>query len=654
MQKKDLRNIVIILIILLVLELTIFNINSYRVLNSKNSVTFGKDDFQYVENDEGITYIQIHNINREIKTVHIEVKNMEYVPYEFLYTDETSQSLQNTPSKMYIQSLENSKYIATYLSGKTDTIAIKLDGENIDLKSVTINEKIPMNFSLPRVTFLFIVAFFIYSMRNFEIFKKPFSNRNIKQEFILLGILAIFLVLTCFINDNSKDESKKDFYSYNFVKALSNNSVSLEEIPNQNLQDMENPYDTDQRYSYDVKRDKDYFWDTAFYDGKAYVYFGILPVITLFLPYHLITGDYLLSAVGVLLFSVLAAIAIKALVEIVFTRFFKEIEFKFVVLTLLIMLFGSQILILNGIPRFYEVPIASGIFFAITGLDFILMAIYGKKVSYIKMFVGSLCLALAVACRPTELFASLIVLPILIRQFIKNIKDRKNIVKNILAVAIPYLTVGILLMYYNYIRFGSVFEFGAKYQLTIHDMYHLSNRLATIWTGLICSLFSVPNFLPNFPFITNHNNLATFYGYYYIENMIGGLFIMVPVCFGILKLPVVFKKSENRDLVRFILSLVIVGFLICFLSIIEAGSMQRYIVDYGWMLALAGICTLLELRNIYKTDEAKHILKKIVAVLTIYIVIINILGGIVSEKSYLRVKSPEKYYEIKYTVDFWE
>ena len=85
-----------------------------------------------------------------------------------------------------------------------------------------------------------------------------------------------------------------------------------------------------------------------------------------------------------------------------------------------------------------------------------------------------------------------------------------------------------------------------------------------------------------------------------------------------------------------------------------AGSMQRYIVDYGWMLILAGICTFLELKNIYQTSEAKFILKKVFAYITIYVIIINTCSGIVSEKSFMKNKSPEKYYQMKYTVDFWE
>lgn len=533
-------------------------------------------------------------------------------------------------------------------------LQIKFYGPGIKLESVTINERIPMTISLWRIGILFGVITFIYCIRNLEVFQKSYNGKNIKQEFILLGVLGVFLCLIYFINNYSTNENF-DFYCYNFVNALSHGRISLEERPDQRLFDMENPYDTAGRDEVGIRKNIHYFWDTVFYNGEVYVYFGILPVLTLFLPFHLITGKYLLSATGVLVFSILAAIAIKALVEIVFKRYFKDIPFKYVVFSLLIMLFGSQILVLNGFPRFYEVPIAAGIFCAIAGIDFVLMSLKKEKVNYIEMFVGCAFLAAAVACRPTQLLTSLIIVPFLLKQFIENIKNRKHIIRNILAVAIPYLTIGILLMIYNYVRFGSILEFGAQYQLTIHDMTHLSNRWATLGVGLVCSLFSIPNFLPNFPFIDNHNNLITFYGYYYVENMIGGLFIVVPICFFIFKLRTIYKKSENRDLVKFIITLTVVGMLICILSIVMAGSMQRYIVDYGWMLVLAGVCIFIELHsNLYVTGEAKNILKKIFAYITIYVVIVNTCSGIISEKNFMRSSHPAEFFKVKYIVDFWE
>ena len=65
---------------------------------------------------------------------------------------------------------------------------------------------------------------------------------------------------------------------------------------------------------------------------------------------------------------------------------------------------------------------------------------------------------------------------------IKNVKskNKKEVIKELIAVMIPYITVGLALMYYNYIRFDSIFEFGAKYQLTINNMAKLGSRLYTI------------------------------------------------------------------------------------------------------------------------------------------------------------------------------
>lgn len=62
-------------------------------------------------------------------------------------------------------------------------------------------------------------------------------------------------------------------------------------------------------------------------------------------------------------------------------------------------------------------------------------------------------------------------------------KDKREIIKLILSLAIPYGVVAILVMGYNYIRFDSILEFGAKYQLTSNDMgkLRLQNIYHTNW-----------------------------------------------------------------------------------------------------------------------------------------------------------------------------
>lgn len=209
-------------------------------------------------------------------------------------------------------------------------------------------------------------------------------------------------------------------------------------------------------------------------------------------------------------------------------------------------------------------------------------------------------------------------------------------------------------MLYNYARFENPFEFGTKYQLTVVNMSALKNRLFSIPTGIIANIFSIPNFIPDFPFIINHNKLMEFYGYYYIENMIGGLFIIAPICFMNFFIVKANKKTNNIELKVIINSLTIIGTFIAILSVMMAGSNQRYLIDYAWMFILSGILIFLILFNSLKSDETKTILKKFFGVVTIFTLLIGVMAGIVSEKENMKNYSKDIYYKTKYTVCFWE
>ena len=189
-----------------------------------------------------------------------------------------------------------------------------MNGKNVELNSIKINEKIPVNLVFERILALYLIAIFVYSVRNFEIFNKTFSEKNLIQEMLLVAILGVFLLVISYINNNSAEKNVYDFYNKNFIEALSKGSISLLEKPNDRLLKMSNPYDSFGRYAEGIIRDKDYIWDSALYNGKYYVYFGILPALILFLPYYLLTGSVLPSAYGVVVFSILSAIAIKALI----------------------------------------------------------------------------------------------------------------------------------------------------------------------------------------------------------------------------------------------------------------------------------------------------------------------------------------------------
>ena len=380
--------------------------------------------------------------------------------------------------------------------------------------------------------------------------------------------------------------------------------------------------------------------------------------LLIFLPYNLLTGGYLKISVVVLLFSIFILILLKEILLKIIVRYIKKIPFKNVFYFLVILCSGTLILYANGMSRVYELVIIMGLYFVLQGIFFILKSLEQEKNRHINIFLGSLCLALSVACRPIDLIVSVIILPYLISlliKYINNIKENKiNLVKLILAVGIPYLTVGAGLMYYNYIRFGNVFDFGAKYQLTINNMMELENRIFSIPVGIMSNLFKVPHFVPYFPFITHSNDHAIFYGSYYIENLIGGVFMIAPICFGIFYIFKFNKKTENKELKAIVNGLVIICIIIACISVEIAGSNQRYLIDYAWMLILAGILIFASIYNMFKNEETKKVLNKILAIITIYTFFLGIASGILTEKESMKNNSPKEYYKTKYSICFWE
>lgn len=520
------------------------------------------------------------------------------------------------------------------------------------LFGIALNKTVPFEFNVWRALGLILICFVIYSLKNHEFWNIPYNN-NLKQDIVFMIIIDLGILLMFFINNNCNN-FETDLYSKNLVEALSKGQVYISDTPSiDKLEELENPYDTVERRS--LRRDDDYIWDAAYYNQKYYVYFGALPAILLMVPYHLITKKIMYSAIAILIFSLLSVPVLAILTKKVFQKYFKELPFKYMALSIIMMIVGTVLIVINVAPRFYELVTVSGFFFAIFG--FLLIFDSEKEdgqVNYKKIFFGSLSLALAVACRPTQLFASFLVVPILLKIFIKNLKEKKNIVKNILVVIIPYIVVGSLIMRYNYVRFGSPFEFGEKYQLTINNMKDLSLRWSVLPTGLLCNLFGLPTFQAKFPFLHINGDIIDTFGYYYIEDMIGGVFCLAPIaffCFGIFWL---WKKSKNKELNIFSTSLLIVGLIFAIFTSLKAGSTGRYLLDFAWLFVLCGIVIFMEIMKSLKTEEGKKILGKVFNSIVVFTLIINILSGfcIIGGVNSMKNNSPKEYFKSEYTVMF--
>ena len=653
--KKNLSIILKALLIAVFLEITIFNIKAYRLDFSKaQEISFSEEEIEDVqEENNAFSKVNLENLDTEIKTIYVKFKNLnpnEYIEYQISYSDETTKE-RNLPKKEYFEKIEESQYTAVYLSGKVESLSISYSKDS-ELEEIQLNIPISFNFNILRTISITLIILLIYSLKTHSFWQEAYTKENVKGQRVYFLILTFFILILCFFNIFN-EYIETDLYNKDFVEALENGQTYLLEEPSEKLLSLENPYDTVERSS--IKRGEDYIWDTALYNNHYYVYFGILPALILFLPFHIITGTFLKTSVVVLLFSVLSAIMLALIIEYIFKKHFSKLPFKMLVFSEISILFGSFLIWINVAPRFYEMVNVAGLYFSLQGIYLFLTIKKGGELSFKKLGLGALCLALAVACRPTTLIASIIIIPIIWNLFKQKKANKKEVLKLILVVMIPYIVVGLLLMYYNYIRFGSIFEFGAKYQLTMNDMRNLKNRLITIPAGFIYNLFNLPSFIGEFPFMQVNSNIPEIFAYYYVEDMPGGVFILAPIAFAVFGIKKFLKTSKNTELKNLVAVILAVGIILNIIIVMQGGSTGRYLLDFAWYFVLAGILIYLENYQNTKTVEAKKILEKIFVGLMSFTLIINILTGFLTTSGVgMKRVSPQVYFNVEYSISFWK
>ena len=662
------KNVLRIILVVLALEVYVFNFNSYRTffknfeqkeLKKENFILENMEydeqtDMFTVKKGEELSSIIIDNINTEIATIKIEGDgvNTNNIEYNIDYTDSSSSNFRSMPKKVLVNDLERSKYITCYLSGESEKIRINFQQSNtedtiLNIDSIKINEKVPFNFSIVRVITLIAISLLVYGMLKCELFKKPYSEKNIKQSLFFDFITLAFILITLWIAATTP--TRHNIYE-KYIDALSHGQVSLLDEPSQELISLENPYDMTQR----IEKNVEYIWDVALYNNKYYVYFGILPML-LSLPFKMITGKYLQLSYGIWIFNVITIISLAKLIKLLYKKWFNNLSFNYLILALIGIISGSLIFWTTRTAFIYEFALTAGVACSTLGIYLLFKAIEKDKVDYKYLCLSATSLALAVACRPNHLLVSLILIPILIKILKNNIKEKKDIAKLILVVGIPYLIVGISLMVYNYIRFDSIFEFGTNYQLTVNDMKSLQNRIFTIPTGLITQLFNLPTITTEFPFFIRQTSNVPFFGYYYEESVVCGLFVLNIINYILIFLIGLKKKIKEKQAYNYTVLFTVVAFIMSIVGILKAGSLQRYSMDYAWMLNIISYMTLFMIVSNIKSKEIKKYILRISIAVTLFMLFANfIVGGVCGETDMLKRARPKDYYNIRYDICFWE
>ena len=104
---------------------------------------------------------------------------------------------------------------------------------------------------------------------------------------ILAALVAMITALFCIVpmGDlplwNGEQPGHRNQYEL-MAESILEGRIDFNYGDEDELAGLENPYDPDERKEAGVK----YHWDHAYYNGHYYMYFGIVPVFLVFLPYR--------------------------------------------------------------------------------------------------------------------------------------------------------------------------------------------------------------------------------------------------------------------------------------------------------------------------------------------------------------------------------
>lgn len=345
--------------------------------------------------------------------------------------------------------------------------------------------------------------------------------------------------------------------------------------------------------------------DATLYQGRYYIYFGVGPVVTLLLPFRLVTGVDLPLPVAVLVFVYGGFVASAAVWLGIRRRLFPRAGP--VTAALGVLALGSVSLgpMLLRRPEMWELPIAAGCCFAMLTLWCVWRSLQtgARRVAWFA--ASGLCLGLAIASRPTYLFATPLLLAPLVAWWLA---ERRAPWRPVLGAAIPLMVIGAGMALHNYLRFGNPLEFGHKYQLTYFDernMPHFSPRYLgfNAWRYF----FSAAQWREYFPFIRPADMPPKPPGFSGHDDVFGLVTNLPFVCLVLLAPLAWWRRSaEERAMLRAWLGSAVILFL-GLAAVLNGffGSLARYQLDFTPTLVLLAAVGLLALEEALRDPVAR-------------------------------------------------
>ena len=685
-KNKRYMQVFCLLAISFLIEILIFNFRSIQSLFYQEQEVTGEhirvDGFDaytmeghelYVLSDGydvGVVYLTgLDQLTDRVHNLYLEwgLPAAQDNPYEVsgictitpLIRDEGHDQYTQLADHVYRQDIETSKYMWIQGMGRVRTIVLKTGFSEqgaLQIKRVVINARRPIQFSAIRCIIIFVLLLAVAGIRN-AVWERIEDNRNNRwQEMGIVIAVGAALIFPAIILLNANDYIQKDrhFQPYQLLaEAFSAGQTSLLIEPSEELKRMDNPYDYTARVGLGLEEGVDYLWDTAYYKGHYYTYFGVVPCLLFYFPVWEMTHQHISETTVVLWCAVFFYIGVHLLIRSICRWGYQKIPFVLQMIATVTVFLGSNMMACLANPDAHDIPRLCGIVFLMWGGYFWVSAIrehdaVEEKLILWRVVVGALCMALAVGCRPNLALYSFVA-PALFWRFRKagQGEEGKTVWKRYLALIGPYIPVAVALMYYNQIRFESPFDFGFAYNLTMQDCSRTVISLDKMVLGIYGYLLKMPQMDYQFPYLLS--------GEFAELNRIGHTTVYITYCFGGVLIcnlvtwciPVLFKKEGDNRTPLILLLVVILQIIVnCF----TGGVSYNYMADFASPLLVVSWIAAFQCWEVLKEKQSIRMFQGFLLLGLAWSVWFHINFYFVST---LDIGNTQLYYRIAYAFNFF-
>ena len=337
--------------------------------------------------------------------------------------------------------------------------------------------------------------------------------------------------------------------------------------------------------------------DLSYYKGKLYAYFGPAPAVLLFIPFRALHVGDLSPTLAGLIFCLVGFAFSLLLFQFLVRLLFGSIPILMECAATLALGLAIPVPFIIYIGHAYEVSIACGYAELFVGLYLLARGLFsGPRPKLWAIALGSLFLGGTVAARPSYVVVGVFLLAGLAVLVYWNRSGRlDNFGATVCALMIPFVVIGILLAYYNYVRFGSITEFGSSYQLLGENpRTYPFGRLSYLPKGFYYYLFSAARFMSHFPYaFLRASTLDPLHQNRYTNEPVAGILTNMPVVsVGLVMTVMVVKQLIHRYREVGACILLLLGVSVALL--VETayrirGTTMRYELDFAPMLLLAAL-----------------------------------------------------------------